>query len=312
MIDRRPISVFGDEIAPDLEDQLAALKEQSVPALELRSAWGVNVVDMDSEMVKRAHLLLRDAGTTVSAVGSPVGKVSIEDDFDSELERLRAAIAAARQLETTRIRVFSFFIPDGGYAESRDEVLRRMSCLAREAEEHDVVLVHENESYIYGDNAERCRDLVESVGSPALRIAFDPANFVQVGVKPYDEAWPLLAPHVAHFHVKDAVAVDREGGPPYPARADELQLMASVRPAGEGEGQLAELLRALDKQDYRGFLVVEPHLLFRLHEMDGAQRFAVALAALRKLLAETAVKGDLPANPDVSGGNLRHMPANRG
>lgn len=291
MVDHWPISAFGDEIAPDLEDQLAVLKEQSVPALELRSAWGINVVDMDGDMLTRAHRLLKDGSITVSAVGSPVGKVSIEDEFDSELERLRAAITAAQQLETARIRVFSFYIPDGRYAEFRDEVLRRMSRLAREAEEQDLVLVHENESYIYGDNAERCRDLVESVGSPALLIAFDPANFVQVGVKPYDEAWPLLGSHVAHFHIKDAVAVDREGGPPYPARADELQLMASVRPAGEGEGQLHELLQALDGQNYRGFLVVEPHLLFRLHEMDGAQRFAVALAALRKLLAETAVKG---------------------
>ncbi|HEV2416001.1 MAG TPA: sugar phosphate isomerase/epimerase [Candidatus Dormibacteraeota bacterium] len=289
MVDRWPISAFGDEIAPDLEGQIAVLKRHSVSALELRSAWGVNVVDMDGDMLTRAHRLLRDAGLTVSAVGSPVGKVSIEDEFDSELARLRAAMAAARRLGTKRIRIFSFFIPDGRYADFRDEVLRRMSRFAREAEGGELVLVHENESYIYGDNAERCRDLVESVASPALRIAFDPANFVHVGVRPYDEAWPLLAPHVAHFHVKDAVGVDREGGPPYPARAPDEQLMASVRPAGRGEGQLPDLLEALDRQNYRGFLVIEPHLQFRLHEMDAAQRFAVALAALRKLLAETAV-----------------------
>ena len=290
MVDRWPISAFGDEIASDLEDQIAVLKKHSVPAVELRSAWGVNVVDMDADMLARAHRLLRSAGMTVSAVGSPVGKVSIEDEFDSELERLRAAMAAARRLGTTRIRIFSFFIPDGRFAEFRDEVLLRMSRFAREAADHEVVLVHENESYIYGDTAEHCRDLVESVGSQALRIAFDPANFVQVGVKPYDEAWPLLAPYVAHFHVKDAVGVDREGGPPYPAKADDVQLMSSVRPAGEGEGQLDKLLPALDRQNYRGYLVIEPHLAFRLHEMDGAQRFAVALDALRKLLVETAVK----------------------
>lgn len=290
MVDRWPISAFGDEIATDLEDQIAVLKRDSVSGLELRSAWGVNVVEMDAVMLTRAHRLLRDADITVSAVGSPVGKVSIMEEFESELERLRAAIGAAQALGTSRIRIFSFFIPGGRYDEFRDEVLRRMSRFAREAEEHQVVLVHENESYIYGDTAEHCRDLVESVGSPALRVAFDPANFVQVGVKPYDEAWPLLARHVAHFHVKDAVGVDREGGPPYPAKADEVQLMASVRPAGRGEGQLDELLPALERQNYSGFLVIEPHLQFRLHQMDAAQRFAVALAALRKLLAETAVK----------------------
>jgi sugar phosphate isomerase/epimerase len=153
-----------------------------------------------------------------------------------------------------------------------------------------MILVHENESYIYGDDARRCRDLMDSVGSPALEIAFDPANFVQVGVRPFDDAWPLLHEHVGHFHVKDAVSVDRSRLPPYPSHVPEERLMASVRPAGEGEAQLTELLRGLAKQEYKGYLVIEPHLHHRLPDLDGAGRFAVALKALRKLLDGDSLK----------------------
>jgi len=288
--DRWPISAFGDEIAPGLEDQIAVLKEQGVGALELRSAWGVNVIDLAAEELERASGLLNAAGIAVSAIGSPVGKAAIDGDFDAELVRLRAALDAAKRLETERVRIFSFFIPDGRHSDFRDEVLRRMSAFAKEAASRGLVLVHENESYIYGDDAVRCRDLVESVGSPALRIAFDPANFVQVGVRPFDEAWPLLSMHVAHFHVKDAVPIDRDGLDPYPAHAPELQLMASVRPAGEGQGQIGQLLDELERQDYRGYLVIEPHLQLRLHELDGAERFAVALRALRGLVGETLAR----------------------
>ena len=290
MVDHWPISAFGDEIAPGLEEQIAVIEGQGVAGLELRSAWGVNVVELGTERLELAATLLQKAGIVVSAVGSPIGKVDIESDFDPELSRFRAALEAAKRLQTEKIRVFSFFIPDGRHSQFRDEVLRRMSAFAREAAALDVTLVHENESYIYGDDAEHCLDLVESVGSPALQVAFDPANFVQVGVKPFDDAWPLLARHVVHFHVKDAVAVDRDGVAPYPARAPELNLMASVRPAGEGEGQLPELLRALEQKGYRGYLVLEPHLHFRLNEMDGAERFAVALAALRRVLDGTVAK----------------------
>ncbi len=290
MTDRWPISAFGDEIAPGLEEQIAVLKEHGVGGLELRSAWGINVVDLGTEELERAARLLDDAGIAVSAIGSPVGKAAVDGDFDEEVARLRAALNAAKRLEATRIRVFSFFIPEGRHAEFRDEVLRRMTRFAKEAVAQGLTLVHENESYIYGDDAEHCRDLVESVGSPALQIAFDPANFVQVGVRPFDEAWPLLARLVSHFHVKDAVPVDRDGIEPYPAHAPELNLMASVRPAGEGQGQIGELLRALERQDYRGYLVIEPHLQLRLHELDATERFAVALSALRGLVGETVAR----------------------
>jgi sugar phosphate isomerase/epimerase len=282
--DRWPLSAFADEIAPGLEEQIATLKEHGVGALELRTAWAVNVVDLGPERLDLAAGLLGSAGIAVSAIGSPVGKAPIEGDFEAELARLRAAIDAAKRLDTKRIRVFSFFIRDGRYADFRDEVLRRMSRFAREAAAQNMILVHENESYIYGDDARRCRDLMDSVGSPALEIAFDPANFVQVGVRPFDDAWPLLREHVGHFHVKDAVSVDRSRLPPYPSHVPEERLMASVRPAGEGEAQLTELLRGLAKQEYKGYLVIEPHLHHRLPDLDGAGRFAVALKALRKLL----------------------------
>lgn len=277
--ERWPLSAFGDEIASDLENQVSVLDASGVRAVELRSAWGVNVVDLEAEQLARAAELLKSAGFAVSAIGSPVGKAPIDGDFDSEMARLRAAMRAAKTLDTKLVRIFSFFVPDGSHLECRDEVLRRMSAFAREANARDLVLVHENESFIYGDNADRCRDVVESVASPALKAAFDPANFVQVGVRPFDEAWPLLAPHVAHFHVKDAVAVDTRG------QDRELNLMMSVRPAGEGDGQLPQLVAALEDRDYRGYLVLEPHLHFQLPDMDGAQRFGVALAALNKLLA---------------------------
>jgi sugar phosphate isomerase/epimerase len=286
MADRWRLSAFADEIAPDLEDQIATLKEHGVGAMELRSAWGVNVVELGPERLDCAARLLGSAGIAVSAIGSPVGKAQIEGDFEAELARLRAAIDAAKRLGTQRIRIFSFFIPEGRYADFRDEVLRRMSTFVREAARQDLTLVHENESYIYGDDARRCLDLVESVGSPALEIAFDPANFVQVGVRPFDDAWPLLREHVGHFHIKDAVSVDRSGLSSYPGHVPEERLMASVRPAGGGEGQLPELLRELDTNNYNGYLVIEPHLQHRLPNLDGSARFAVALTALRTLLGE--------------------------
>lgn len=264
------LSAFGDEIADDLATQLDVLAEEGVMNLELRSAWGKNVLDLSQDELLQARDLLITRGFGVSAIGSPIGKSHIEQPREYETERMQRAIVAARMLGTKRIRVFSFFCgenPD----QHRDEVIARMRLLADQAAEADMVLVHENEKDIYGDIATRCHDILTSVGSPALHAAFDPANFVQCGVRPMQEAWPLLADYSTHIHIKDAVFADK-----------------SVRPAGEGDGDIPELLVALNARGYEGFLTLEPHLKIAGPSggFSGEEGMRVAIRALRKLLPQ--------------------------
>ena len=66
----------------------------------------------------------------VSSIGSPIGKISIDDEFPPHLERMRHAVEVAETLEAPYIRLFSFFIPEGTDPDSRrDEVLTRMERL---------------------------------------------------------------------------------------------------------------------------------------------------------------------------------------
>ncbi|HEU5011434.1 MAG TPA: sugar phosphate isomerase/epimerase family protein [Roseiflexaceae bacterium] len=265
------LSAFGDEIADDLETQLDVLASEQVFHLELRGAWGQNVLDLSDEQLQQAKNLLDERGFGVSAIGSPIGKSELSKPASFELERLDRAIAAAQALGTRFIRVFSFYVTPDDAARQRDEVLKRMRMLAERAAAASMTLVHENEKGIYGDTAERCHDLITSVNSPALRQAFDPANFVQVGVKPMAEAWPLLADVTIHVHIKDAVFAD--GG---------------VRPAGQGDGALPELLAALVERGYRGFLTLEPHLKVAGHSSgySGPDGMRVAANALKALIEQ--------------------------
>lgn len=239
------LSGFGDEIDPDPAIQVAVLHSLGARFIEVRSAWGVNIVDLDDEQLDRLAGILRERGMGVSAIASPVGKVDVSLPVAHEVERLDRAIAAAHRLGTRYIRLFSFFRGEGVVVEAiRDDVLVRMRALAERAEAADVILLHENEKDIYGDTPERCLDLVESVGSPALRLAWDSANFVQVGVAhPFDDAYAALRPHLEYLQVKDALSATGE-----------------VVPAGEGDGQLLQTLTALRDDGYSGFASLEPHL----------------------------------------------------
>lgn len=238
------LSAFADEIDPDVKTQCATLNELGISHVEFRSAWDTNVLDLTDQQVEETAAILLEHDLEVSSIGSPVGKINIEDDFDAHLVRADRALAVAERLGAPFVRIFSFFLrPDQAPERHRDEVMRRMAALAARAEPTGVVLLHENEKDIYGDVPERVLDIVESVGSPALRLAWDPANYVQVGVTPFTDGYAKLRPHTVYIQVKDAVAATGD-----------------VVPAGEGDGQLRETVRALAADGFDGFFSMEPHL----------------------------------------------------
>lgn len=280
------ISVFGDEIADALEDQIAAVRAAGLDHLEMRKVWGVSIADIDRAQWRRASSLLHDSGVRVSAIASPVGKVPWNDYGTEDADRLRRYLEVAAELGAQLVRVFSYYV-HGEYARARNTVIRRISMMAAEAERHGVTLVLENENYLFGDTPSRCRDILTTVDSAALKFVFDPANFVQCGVDPIAEAWPALAQFVAHVHVKDAVKVNRAGVGPYPIEVPYDRLMQAVRPAGRGMAGIPDLLARLDTCQYDGFLTIEPHLTHALNHLSPNERFLLALAALRGLLDPT-------------------------
>jgi 3-dehydroshikimate dehydratase len=264
------LSGFADEISPDLETQLEVLTAEGISHLELRSVWNTNVLKLSDAQVEDIKQRLDSRSIKVSSIGSPIGKIKITDDFDPHLEDFRRAIFVAKWFETPYIRIFSFFIPEGedpdGY---KDEVIRRMKELVRIAEQEQIILLHENEKDIYGDTGERCQILLAACNSPNPRCAFDPANYIQCRVQPMSQAYPLVNPYISYIHVKDA-----------------LMDTGNVVPAGEGDGQLAELIDILKERKYEGFLSLEPHIAAdgKFQGYSGSDLFKVASGAIKKLL----------------------------
>lgn len=238
------LSGFADEISSDVQTQLDTVVDLGLRYIELRSAWGVNVLDLSTEQRARIRQELADRNLGVSSIGSPIGKIGITEDFAPHLDRMRHAVDVAQEFGAPYVRIFSFFMPHGDDpASHRDEVMRRMTALTEVAAEADVNLVHENEKEIYGDIPSRCADIVRTVDAPALQLAWDPANFVQCGVRPFTEGYALLRPYVTYIQIKDALLAD-----------------ASVVPAGAGDGEVAQTIAALRSDGFDGYFSLEPHL----------------------------------------------------
>lgn len=263
------LSAFGDEISPRLDEQVQVLKANDIHYLECRGVEGQVIIDYSLPQVEEIYRKLNDGGIAVSAVGSPIGKVFIGEDFSPHLERFKKTIAVAHALHTPYIRMFSFYLPpDEPPAAYRQAVLDRWSQFIEAARGAEVVLLHENEHAIYGETAARCLDLLDSLACPYVKATFDPANFILDGEETYPYAFNLLRKYIAYLHIKDAVRKER-----------------LIVPAGQGDGRLTEILAALKESHFAGFLSIEPHLNDNLPG-GGPGRFAIAANALKALLTQ--------------------------
>ena len=228
------LCAFADEAATTIREQIEALKRNNIEYVEFRSANGKNVSELSTSEVKEMHKQFTENGIKVWSIGSPTGKIDIEDDLSLLLDKFKIMINFANILEASHYRLFSFY-GTKGKEHARDEVMTRLSYLVELAEGSGVVLCHENEKDIYGEDAKSCLDIHSSL--PEIKAVFDPANFIQSS-QSILPAWEMLEPYVEYMHIKDAT------------------VSGEIVPAGYGDGELKKLLSM-----YKGDVIsIEPHL----------------------------------------------------
>ena len=278
------LSAFSDEAATDLAGQIEALLAAGITCMEPRTINGKNIMEQTDEELYAIRDALKAAGIGLSAIGSPIGKYNITEDFEPHFAQFKRACEIAKILGTPRIRLFSFFIPRGeAPAKYRDEVVARMTRLVEYAAAEGLTPCHENEAKIYGEGPDEVRDVLSAV--PGLSAIWDAANYVLTGHDPV-KGYEACADKIEYIHIKDAL-VYSEG---------------TIMPAGEGDGCIKEiLLRHHDKTDREIYLTLEPHLnkfvgygtiddrnlAGKGHSFkDNRESFAFAADALKRLLAE--------------------------
>lgn len=229
------LCAFADEASKSLDGQIAALKRNGIYAIELRGVDGTNIADLTDEQAKIAADKLKTAGIEVWSLGSPLGKIKIEEPREKHENMLRRLLVLADIFGTKRIRMFSYFVKREECAAYRDEIIDRLRALVKIADGY--MLCHENESEIYGATVKGCEDIYDSVDG--LYSVFDSSNFIQWD-ESIDEAVERLVDRAYYLHVKDSRYSDKY-----------------IVPVGYGDGRYDKILSELDRDLT---LTLEPHL----------------------------------------------------
>lgn len=246
MLENIHVSGFSDEISSDFDTQLETVRNLGMDYISIRGVNEKNFSEHTIEEVKEyIKPKLDEYKIKVSSIGSPIGKVFIDDEegFEKQISLLEKLCEMAKILDCKYIRMFSFYMPkDKNPEDYKDEVIKKLKIFIEIAEKHDIVLLHENEKDIYGDISSRCLTIFKEVGSEHFKGIFDFANFVQC-MEDTRECYELLKEYIVYYHIKDAVKEDKENVV-----------------CGTGQGKIEEILTDAIKNGYKGFLTLEPHL----------------------------------------------------
>lgn len=237
------VSGFTDEAGARLDTQLALLAELNENTMCPRMVDGKSIaaVTYDS-FSKSVKPKLDSAGVCFSSIGSPIGKIALDDEqaYRKQLGQLAELAEIAVSMGCKYIRIFSFFVESGcDYEAAFPKVVSKLRGYLKVIEGTDIVLIHENEKRIFGDTPERALRLVRALDSSHFRLCYDASNYIQCGCDPW-QAYLMTKQYTVYYHMKDC-------------------LNGIEVPLGEGSGRIADILTDLVKCGYDGYLTLEPH-----------------------------------------------------
>ena len=160
------ISGFYDEVSTDLSAQIDEIKKLGESYLCPRSVDGKNIADYTAEeFAKYVKPVLDKNEIKFSSIGSPIGKIDIDDEagFESQKKKLAELVKIAQMMDCKYIRAFSFYYGDRDPDTIFDKVLEKTKQFVEIVKGSGVKFMHENEKLIYGDVPERVLKLYNAI-----------------------------------------------------------------------------------------------------------------------------------------------------
>ncbi|WP_308637613.1 sugar phosphate isomerase/epimerase family protein [Paenibacillus silvisoli] len=177
-----------------------------------------------------------------------------EEERSAQLQDIVLAVDMAVEFGAEVVRVFAGDRKEGiTYEQGKGWIVEGLKQGAAYAESKGVVLCLENHG-VFAGKAEQVQEIIELVGSPALRSTFDMGNFLLVDDVP-SQAIGALLPLVRHVHAKDfkLVGEDQKDGV---LRALSGAPFIGTVPT-EGDVGVGGIVAKLAEAGYDGWMSVE-------------------------------------------------------
>lgn len=229
------IAIISDQIDNDLRTAAKRIREEGYEYVELHNVFGKSIEECSEAEAKMIKMILDEYGLEVVNIASTIfflcplyphyrvslfndNFYSIKGDVQYHLAMLHKACRVAKILECKTIRVFPFRFPDNeeigvvGTEADQNRIMDNLKKAVEIAEQYDVVLALENCPYSHCPKGEMTYRMVHAIGSPNLKLLWDPANSYRAEKNrvPLEyqhlsllEEYELIKDEIVHVHLKN-------------------------------------------------------------------------------------------------------------
>lgn len=215
------LGVITDGISREFERSLEVMQEHGLRYAELQYLWDREVGDLSDLQIARVQELVRSREMEVSCVsrhlfaGLPVGQTEVGDSAHArQMDSLRRCIDTAGALDCGLVRIMSFrkemiLFGFGGAEQwnvatgAWDKLKLLLGPAVQLAEDAGITLVVETGNNAMVTSGQLARKLVEEMGSPRLRVLWDPGNSLYCSEPAYPDGYEALRGCLGHVHIKD-------------------------------------------------------------------------------------------------------------
>lgn len=250
------LSALVDDVNPPerLGQLLWEIHAEGISVLEIGPRFARALADYGDEARQEAVSQIREAQCKVAVWPC---EMPWQSPATERVEALRSALDAAGPLAPQYLKLSPWLATDAAHAEAAPQAIEALQQLAQEADKLGVKLLIENHPAAIWRNKDNTALVLREVAHPALRLAFHPAHFAQVGEHPFLSSWNRgkLKKHTAQLMVADGC-----GHSGWPA----------ITLPGRGQGEVKELISILRCRSFDGLLTIRAGRDFSFTEAAAA------------------------------------------
>lgn len=242
-----PLAFITDEATQDLHEAIDIARAHGVLGLELRSIDDTPIDEISTDRLARYAEAIREAGLTVPCLaGSFFKDVLRVDVVARELEKLERLLDAADIFGCRAIRGFAG-LKDPDHPQTLEALTTCFEPVTRRLRERGKMLLLEADPHVNTTNHRRLADLLKLLDPAYYGAIYDPGNslYDPEGERPFPDGYDALRGRIRHVHIKDVTYDD--DGKPYCLKI------------GDGDVPFPDVLAALARDGYEGYLSLETH-----------------------------------------------------